>query len=61
MLNKYLIFSIFSLNLTVFGQSEEFFNTLGQIESGSNPKAYNKKENAVGIYQINYNLLYLIK
>ena len=32
-----------------------FLNILGQIESSNNPKAYNKKEKAIGIYQIRLN------
>ena len=31
---------------------DDFFRALGAVESSNNPKAYNKKENAIGIYQI---------
>ncbi len=31
---------------------EKFFKALGQVESAGNVKAYNKNENAIGIYQI---------
>jgi soluble lytic murein transglycosylase-like protein len=31
---------------------DPFFAALGKVESSGNPKAVNKKENALGIYQI---------
>lgn len=31
---------------------DSFFNALAAVESSGNPKAYNKKEKAIGIYQI---------
>lgn len=56
MIKNYLIFGLISLNLSVFaGQNEEFekfWRVLCIVESSNNPKAYNKKENAIGIAQI---------
>ena len=52
----YLIFGLLSLNLISFGRELSNFNQflmiLGRVESSNDPKAYNKKENAIGIYQI---------
>lgn len=31
---------------------DKFLSVLGQVESSGNPKALNKQENAIGIYQI---------
>lgn len=51
-----LILSIFSLNLGVFGRElkdfDKFLKILAVVESSNNPKAYNKSEKAIGIYQI---------
>lgn len=57
MSKKYiLIFCLISLNLTVLSRELSNFNqfliVLGHVESSNNPKAYNKSENAIGIYQI---------
>jgi hypothetical protein len=56
---KYTLFiSCFLVNLSAFSRELTNFNqfliTLGQLESSNNPKAYNKSENAIGIYQIRY-------
>lgn len=51
-----LFFVSFCLILPVFGRElpkiDEFLIILGRVESSNNPKAYNKSENAIGIYQI---------
>ena len=51
-----LAYFIFCLFYSLISESAEitdgFFKALGQVESGQNPKAYNKNENAIGIYQI---------
>lgn len=31
---------------------DDFFRALGEVESSNNWRAYNKKENAIGVYQI---------
>lgn len=54
-----LIFCLFS-NFNCFGQIKQinnkdfnkFLKALAMVESSNNPKAYNKSENAIGIYQI---------
>jgi len=35
-----------------YGTKEDLFRAMAQVESSGNPKAINKKENALGIYQI---------
>jgi hypothetical protein len=58
---KYFIVILF-LTLNTYGLTEadykRVFSAIAQIESELNPKAYNKRENAVGIVQIRS--LYLI-
>lgn len=49
---KYLLLFLFSSNLLGNELNDEFFARLAKVESGGNPKAWNKKENAIGIYQI---------
>jgi len=45
-LSFFFILSIHAANM------DDFFNALAKVESSNNPKAINKKENALGIYQI---------
>lgn len=54
-----ILIVIFSSILPIFGNSlgnvnlnDRFFKALGAVESSNNPKAYNKKEDAIGIFQI---------
>lgn len=50
-----LIFSVFrcfSADLVVNQQFTTFLKVLGKVESSNNPRAFNKSENAIGIYQI---------
>src|SRR3990167_3030007 len=53
---KSLFTFIFCLIFVLISKSAEipdiFFKALGQVESGGSVKAYNKIENAIGIYQI---------
>lgn len=53
---KFWFTTIFWLSFILISKSAEipdiFFKALGQVESGQNPKAYNKIENAIGVYQI---------
>lgn len=52
-INLGLVFSLFFVFISKSVEiSDNFFKALGQVESGQNPKAYNKDENAIGIYQI---------
>lgn len=51
-MKKFLIIAFFSLIMPVFAQDARFFEILGKIESSNDPKAYNIKEKAIGIYQI---------
>jgi len=57
---KYLIILLFTLNTYGLDEAEyrTVFTAIAKIESSLNPKAYNRKENAVGIVQIRK--LYLI-
>lgn len=43
------VFPAFSQNNKDF---DDFLNALSFVESSNNPKAYNKGENAIGLYQI---------
>lgn len=57
MSKKYiLIFCLILLNLTCLSRElkdfDSFLKILAVVESSNNPKAYNKSENAIGIYQI---------
>jgi soluble lytic murein transglycosylase-like protein len=47
---------ICSLCLTTYGKinEEQFFNSLAKIESSGNPNAVNRREQALGIYQIRF-------
>jgi soluble lytic murein transglycosylase-like protein len=45
-LSFFFILSIHAANM------DNFLNALAKVESSNNPKAINKKENALGIYQI---------
>ena len=38
--------------MNISDQFKLFLKILGKIESNNNPNAFNKKENAIGIYQI---------
>ncbi len=46
------IFSFFIVLCVNAANMDNFFNALAKVESSNNPKAINKKENALGIYQI---------
>jgi hypothetical protein len=46
------LFILFIGILPICGQDARFFDALGAVESSNNPKAYNKLEKAIGIYQI---------
>lgn len=45
---------LFLFSSTILGNelNDEFFARLAKVESGGNPKAWNKKEDAKGLYQI---------
>ena len=45
-LSFFFILSIHAANM------DDFLNALAEVESSNNPKAINKKENALGVYQI---------
>jgi soluble lytic murein transglycosylase-like protein len=45
-LSFFFVLSIHAANM------DDFLNALAKVESSNNPKAINKKENALGIYQI---------
>jgi soluble lytic murein transglycosylase-like protein len=45
-LSFFFILSIHAANM------DDFLNALAKVESSNNPKAINKKENALGVYQI---------
>lgn len=45
-LSFFFVLSIHAANM------DSFLNALAKVESSNNPKAINKKENALGIYQI---------
>lgn len=53
-MNKKFIsfFVLFSCFISNNGYSKDFWAALAQVESSNNVKAFNKKEIAVGIYQI---------
>jgi soluble lytic murein transglycosylase-like protein len=47
------IFALFALTISINAANlDPFFAAIGKVESSNNPKAINKKENALGIYQI---------
>ena len=46
------IFSFFVVLCVNAANMDSFLNALAKVESSNNPKAINKKENALGIYQI---------
>ena len=46
------IFSFFIVLCVNAANMDSFLNALAKVESSNNPKAINKKENALGIYQI---------
>ena len=46
------IFSFFVALSINAANMDDFFAALAKVESSNNPKAINKKENALGIYQI---------
>lgn len=52
----FVVLLIFSLKIDCFGREltnfNQFTKILGVLESSNNPEAYNKGENAIGIYQI---------
>lgn len=48
----FVCFQVISADLNNKSNFNSFLITLGKIESSNNPRAYNKKENAIGIYQI---------
>ena len=45
-LSFFFVLSIHAANM------DDFLNALAKVESSNNPKAINKKENALGVYQI---------
>lgn len=49
---RFLLFFLFSSIVLGNELNDEFFLRLAKVESGGNPKAFNKKELAIGIYQI---------
>lgn len=46
------IFSFFVVLCVNAANMDSFLNALAKVESSNNPKAINRKENALGIYQI---------
>lgn len=48
---KYIFSFLFVLSINA-ANMDDFFVALGKVESSNNPRAINKKENALGIYQI---------
>ena len=46
------IFSFFIVLCVNAANMDSFLNALAKVESSNNPKAINKKENALGVYQI---------
>ena len=46
------IFSFFVVLCVNAANMDSFLNALAKVESSNNPKAINKKENALGVYQI---------
>lgn len=48
---KYLFAFFVALSINA-ANMDNFFAALAKVESSNNPKAINKKENALGIYQI---------
>lgn len=58
-MRRFFLILAFFCQITVFSANfEQFKAALATVESNSNPKAYNKAENAIGIYQIR--LLYFL-
>ena len=57
MKNKSLVFALIcSFSLTTYGKVTEelFFKALGKVEASGNPNAVNRREQALGIYQIRF-------
>lgn len=48
---KYLFAFFIALSINA-ANMDNFFAALAKVESSNNPKAINKKENALGVYQI---------
>jgi len=48
---KYIFSFFIALSINA-ANMDDFFAALAKVESSNNPKAINKKENALGIYQI---------
>lgn len=48
---KYILSFLFVLSVNA-ANMDDFFVALAKVESSNNPRAINKKENALGIYQI---------
>jgi soluble lytic murein transglycosylase-like protein len=47
------IFALFALSISINAANlDPLFKAIANVESSNNPKAINKKENALGIYQI---------
>lgn len=47
---------VFSFTIAANGANlDQFFHALGRVEASGNPTAYNKGENAIGIFQIRKN------
>ncbi len=52
----YIVFTLFLVNLSLYSANlDKFLHSLAIVESNNNPKAYNKHENAIGLYQIRLN------
>ena len=50
---KFTLFTLLlSVSTSLCSNFEDFAASLAQVESSNNPKAYNSKEIAIGIYQI---------
>lgn len=50
---RYVFILFFALSVSAGNPKlDKFFRALAQVESSGNPRAYNKKEKAIGIYQI---------
>lgn len=55
---KNIIIYCLLFSFSVFADNEQkmdkFFYALSMVEASGNPKAFNKKENAIGLYQIRF-------
>jgi hypothetical protein len=51
-MKKTLLAIMMTLSVAQANDMDKFFRALGEVESGNKATAYNKKENAIGIYQI---------